>query len=217
MLTCSKLGTSLILPEEHGSACSFSHDHNLACLPSEGSYKQITQLNQPVVVEIKDDQNNSWHAVLEAIDDHQIAIKLLDQSQVITTSAFLKSWNGKYIRLWRTPPTYIKELKQGMTHPSVDWLGTQLALLEGERKPPNNEYFGAQLYQKVIAFQHRQGLIADGTVDALTWIRINDLINTPRPQLKRFFLNGVTASSRKANDHLISRNKPYVVCIRCIS
>ena len=50
----------------------------------------------------------------------------------------------------------------------------------GEAQP----YFSAELRNAVMEFQRTEGLLADGVVGPMTWIRLSDRLNLPAPKLR---------------------------------
>ncbi len=93
---------------------------------------------------------------------------------------------GDYVVLWQTPPNYHGSLREGDTHPSVAWLHSNIArLLPDQPLGTPDEFFDTKLHSAVMAFQTGEGLLADGIVGPLTWIRLSDRLNLPAPKLRR--------------------------------
>ena len=83
--------------------------------------------------------------------------------------------------LWQTPPNYRGSLRQGDEHTTVTWLRNKLTRLDPTNPQGNSPFFDDNLVTVVRAFQQQEGLIADGVVGPLTWIRITDHLDFPTP------------------------------------
>ena len=165
--------------------CDFAPSVGLQCLSRKGSWSEIGSLNVPVILELWDAQTSPYYAALLASDGARYQIKVGEQTVVVTPRDLRDSWFGAYVVLWQTPPGYTGSLREGDDHSSVRWLHQHLQELRpqaGLAAP--NEYFGSELRDAVIDFQRDEGLLADGIVGPLTWIRLSDRLNLPAPKLR---------------------------------
>ena len=112
-------------------------------------------------------------------------LQIGDRVEMVSPRDLRDSWFGSYVVLWQTPPGYQGNLRQGDTHSSVAWLHSSIAqLLPDQPLGPPDNFFDTQLHAAVMAFQNSEGLLADGIVGPLTWIRLNDRLNLPAPKLR---------------------------------
>ena len=56
---------------------------------------------------------------------------------------------------------------------------------QGKALGAADDYFDPDLHSAVLAFQSAEGLLADGIVGPLTWIRLSDRLNLPQPKLRQ--------------------------------
>jgi len=164
--------------------CNFAPSVGLQCLSRNGGWSEIDSLNSPVLLELWDEQSSPYYAALLKGDGETYTVQVGDQIILTTPKDMRDQWFGKYVLLWQTPPAYNGSLRQGDEHPSVRWLQQQLNELSTDSTPDiPNEFFSADIHRAVIEFQSREGLLADGIVGPLTWIRLSGRLNLPSPKL----------------------------------
>lgn len=165
--------------------CDYAPSVGLQCLSRRGSWSEISSLNVPVILELWDEQASPYYAALLANDGARYQISIGEQTVNATPRDLRDSWFGAYVVLWQTPPGYTGSLREGDDHPSVSWLHQRLQELrpQADLTVPK-EYFGTELRDAVIDFQRDEGLLADGIVGPLTWIRLSDRLNLPAPKLR---------------------------------
>lgn len=165
--------------------CDFAPRVGLQCLSRKGSWSEIDALNAPVVLELWDDASSPYYAALTRGDGTRYEIRIGEGTVYATPRDLRDNWFGAYVVLWQTPPEYNGSLREGDNHPTVQWLQERLldidpSLVLGEPQP----YFSTELRNAVMDFQRNEGLLADGIVGPLTWIRLSDRLNLPAPKLR---------------------------------
>ncbi|XOV84355.1 MAG: AAA family ATPase [bacterium] len=165
--------------------CDFAPQVGLQCLSRNGSWSELTSLNSPVILELWDNQASPYYAALLGFDGELYSIRLGGRDMVVTPRDLRDVWFGKYVLLWQTPPDYSGSLRQGDDHPTVAWLRERLEELDYPAPGESSDsYFDAALADAVRTFQDAEGLLADGIVGPLTWIRLSDRLNLPAPTLR---------------------------------
>ncbi len=154
-------------------ACTIASDSDLQCLSLLGSLRDVSHLNRPVIVDLTNVHAES-HYVITGISDEGISLVAADGTFLVERSDFLSIWNGLFTLLWRIPPAYTKASTLGDRDTTVDWLVSQIDLID-KVKPTydTGNPFDLALEHKVKKFQISVGLIPDGIVGARTWIHIN--------------------------------------------
>ena len=93
-------------------------------------------------------------------------------------------WSGRYTLLWRRPPVASKKLQLGDYGPDVEWLGKQLARLDGKAPDSSNkQLFDETMLRRVRQFQIDQGLSPDGMVGPQTLMRLIAVSDATVPKL----------------------------------
>ena len=165
--------------------CDFAPQVGLQCLSRNGSWSEVTSLNRPVIIELWDTQEAPYYAALLGYDGELYRLRVGEQDISVTPRDLRDAWFGTYVLIWQTPPGYSGSLRQGDDHPTVAWLRERLVELDyPATTTAANTYFDDTLVAAVTAFQNAEGLLADGVVGPLTWIRLGDRLNLPAPTLR---------------------------------
>lgn len=171
--------------DENVPACSQAQSHGLQCLKGSGSFLHLQGLNRPAVLLMSDDQGKQYHITLNSIKKDTAVITLGSETLEVPLMDITSRWLGDYTLLWRVPPGYQDVLRRGSQNPSVKWLETQLAVIQG-REPAagDNLILDDKLVSHVREFQTAEGLVPDGIAGVLTIIHINTAIDNNVPRLK---------------------------------
>ncbi len=166
--------------------CDFAPSVGLQCLSRRGGWSEVNALNTPVIMELWDnEQAGPFYGALLCFDGAYYELRIGDRTERITPRDLRDSWFGSYVMLWQTPPDYHGSLREGDNHPSVRWLHERLQeLVPDANLGPASSSFGPDLRDAVVEFQMTEGLLADGIVGPLTWIRLSDRLNLPAPKLR---------------------------------
>ncbi len=165
--------------------CDFAPQVGLQCLSRKGSWSELASLNTPVVLELWDEESSPYYAALIRGDGSRYEIAIGESTVFATPRDLRDIWFGAYVMLWQTPPKYAGSLREGDNHPTVRWLHQRLMEIQPEFDLGDAQtYFSAELRDAVMAFQRQEGLLADGVVGPLTWIRLSDRLNLPAPKLR---------------------------------
>ncbi len=165
--------------------CDFAPSAGLQCLTRKGGWRDIEQTNLPVVLELWDTRPNPFYAAVTGLDDGLVTLSVGEQEQTVTQRALRESWAGSYVVLWQTPPGYRGSIRRGDLNDSVGWLRRQLAdLTRVDISSSRPDLFDQDLHEAVVEFQRQEGLVTDGVVGPVTWIRLAERLGLPAPGLK---------------------------------
>ena len=167
--------------------CNFAPQVGLQCLRRNGGWSEVRQLNTPAVLELWDDSGEATPFYGALLSEYQGDFELgIGNDRIRVNPRDLRDkWFGTYVVLWQTPPRYNGSIRQGDRGPTVAWLRETLTRLNPNTNLGNNDYFDATLSSAVLDFQRNEGLVADGVVGPLTWIRLSDRLELPTPKLSR--------------------------------
>jgi general secretion pathway protein A len=92
-------------------------------------------------------------------------------------------WDGVFSVVWRPLPGVARVLSPGMQGPGVAWL--RRALNEGDvvSRARGPAVYDEALAAKVVAFQRREGLEADGIAGIETLVRVSTRLDPRAPRL----------------------------------
>jgi general secretion pathway protein A len=158
----------------------------LACLSGRGTWRVLTRLDVPAVIELVDPAGVKRHAVVTAIDGERVTLEIGREPHVVTLAEVERFWDGAFTVLWRRPAVSPIPLELWMRGRSVVWLREQLGKIDGHAAPARaSEVYDADLRRRVMDFQRGQSLIADGLVGEETLLRIAAMADSRMPSLAR--------------------------------
>ncbi|MFT7651281.1 MAG: general secretion pathway protein A [Candidatus Azotimanducaceae bacterium] len=166
--------------------CDFAPQVGLQCLRRNGGWGEVSKLNMPVVLELWDDAATPYYGAIIDSNEGRFKLQVGEQSLWVAPRDLRDAWFGSYVLLWQTPPSYQGSVREGDEHASVLWVRSTLANWSGAQdSDASSTFFDTQLQEKVLAFQHDEGLLGDGVVGPLTWINLNRYVDNNGPKLSR--------------------------------
>ena len=166
--------------------CRQAEAIGLRCLAARGGLDELRQLNLPAVLLMQDNHGQKFNATLTRLDEQSATFAVGGETRAVTLGVLAEQWSGHYTLLWRMPPVANRKLRPGDHGPDVEWLGKQLAQLQGRAaETANNQMFDEAMMRQVKQFQLVQGLIPDGTVGLQTMMRLSGVADMKAPKLLR--------------------------------
>ena len=157
------------------TACTRALKAGMRCIFGKGDLDILVKYNRPAVLELRNHNGEAVYAVLKSIDNNNANLLLVNHELNVPVDELESSWSGSYIVLWKPPFPENESLAKGYVGPDVLWLRHQLDSIEGKDKAEyssSNLQFDDQLVKRVISFQSKQGLQADGIVGRETFIEL---------------------------------------------
>lgn len=169
---------------KNGDECSQAEALGLRCLSARGGLDELRRLNLPAVLLMQDKQGQKFNATLTKLDERSATFAAGDETRAVGLDAFAEQWSGHYTLLWRMPPVTKKKLRPGDRGPDVEWLGKQLAQLDGKAtETTKDQVFDAAMMLQVKQFQLAHGLIPDGSVGPQTMMHLSGAADKTAPKL----------------------------------
>jgi general secretion pathway protein A len=178
-------GSDVVLAE-NADPCQVAEVSGLQCLSKLGSLRDVAHLNRPVVLNLSTTSTSQWF-VVTGIGIDSVTVTTGGVDYILDATEMLDLWSGFYTLLWRSPPAYRQAVKRGDSGVPVDWLLTQLAVLDGTTMPSviDNNIYDEAIESRIKRFQISVGLVPDGVVGAQTWIHLNSVEATNIPTLRK--------------------------------
>lgn len=171
-------------PKDNGIACKYAHTMGLMCSRSQGTIKELRELNRPAVLKLVDDKGIEFLVTLSGLDGDVATVILNKDSKKVAIKDLKVLWSGDYTLFWREPPGYRGPIKIGSTGPDVEWLAIQISRAKGEVYSGENKgEYTAPLSEQVRYFQLSKDLRPDGVVDMVTLIHLNSVLSNNVPFL----------------------------------
>jgi len=159
------------------TACDLAAASGLRCLFSRGNWMTLLNFNRPAVLELIDDSQQRHHVVLAGLNEKDVIIDLGDQRITLARADVEHLWFGDFIILWKPPLPISHFLGQGSIGPDVLWLREQLDRIDGRsdgtKEDISSPLFDEILERRVMDFQRRHSINADGKVGEETLIQLN--------------------------------------------
>jgi general secretion pathway protein A len=160
-----------------GEACTVAQHQRLRCFRSRAGLALVRRLDRPVVLAL-DDGGKPGYATLRALSADSATLTAGGTRQVVPLEALAQVWKGEFLTLWSVPAGYTGAAE---TDPPAEWLAARLAKVDGG--PAVGAIAGEPLKTRIIAFQQKQGLTADGVAGPVTMMRLNRATGVEEPRL----------------------------------
>jgi len=154
--------------------CVYARQYGLLCLVEQGNWNTLRQFNRPAVLNLTVADGRRMPVFLRHLDGSQVELVMGDSLYRTTIEQVSPFWYGDYALLLQATPGGRLYLKMGDRGPDVSWIRHQLEIAEGVQIPAADaDLFDFQLQKRLLEFQRRHGLIADGIVGKNTLIQLN--------------------------------------------
>lgn len=156
------------------TACQRALKAGLQCIYDTGTWNNLRQLNRPAVIELLGPAGEKYQVLVTALKDNSVQMEIDGMRREFPRAEVERYWYGKYLTLWKPPPTGDLTMRIGMQGPAVMWLRRALARVDGDTTSDvTNPTFDAALQSKIKEFQRRHHLEPDGIVGRNTLIQLD--------------------------------------------
>ncbi|KJG24070.1 general secretion pathway protein GspA [Photobacterium iliopiscarium] len=165
------------------ATCATSSRIALTCFSGSTTLTRLGLINRPVIVTLKDGQQQPFYAVVYAITSNRIEL-LLDKQRISVTPAWFEArWSGHFSLLWRPPLGDKTTIRFGQSGARVAWLNQQLNTFLGDNGSQIS-YFDQTILDKLRRFQRAQDITADGIAGPMTLMILDSALSLPGPTLQ---------------------------------
>ena len=165
-----------------GDACQLGMKLNLRCHQGKGGLYELRLLDRPAMLTLRDGARVSY-AVLSAMDDTSVTLRLNGKSQTLGVAALAARFDGAFTTFWQMPRVYRDQVARGEQGPDVDWIAARLAQLNRVAAPSPGQALDTATFEQLRRFQMQQNLKADGVAGPRTYMRLNQLSGVAEPRL----------------------------------
>jgi general secretion pathway protein A len=164
-------------PIRDGNYCEFSATYGLECSEYQGNWQQLREFNRPAILKFSAGLQGEFWGTLKALKGQNALMVFGDKESQISLEKLSTLWTGKYILLWQSPQGFDGDIKIGDKGEAVSWLSqslidiNQLTLTDEEVTP--TAIFDVNLKEKLINYQTKRNINADGIVGMQTILKIN--------------------------------------------
>ncbi len=162
-------------------ACERAASRGLTCLLRTGTWNDIRSLNRPAILELVMGNGAQHHLVITGFSgDDKVSISILEKSYQFSIQELNQLWLGQFLLLWQPPAMPIPVMKRGLVNDAVIWIRKHLNHHEGRYSELSNlsARFDYTLKNRVVDFQTKHNLEADGIVGEQTMLILQSFSNT---------------------------------------
>jgi general secretion pathway protein A len=163
--------------------CRAAGRAGLECYDGRGTWTVVRRLGLPVVVKLKTPDGRRHYAAVTALDGDTVTLEVGDRADAVSLPAVDRLWDGAFSMIWRPLPGVARILGPGMQGPGVAWLRRALSDGDGASSERGPAVYDEALATRVVAFQKREGLEADGVAGIETLVRLSTRLDTRAPLL----------------------------------
>ena len=179
-----------------GNPCRTAQQQNLYCFNSGKGLAEIREIDRPGILTLRDDQDRPYYALLLGLAGKQAVLRIDGVTETVSLDALARRWRGDFTTFWRGPKGYAKDLTKGDRGSVVDWVATQLALIDRTAAPVPDQPYNDALIARVRQFQLARGLRPDGMAGPQTLMRLSSVAGVSEPRLQTDAL-ALDSTSRK--------------------
>ena len=165
-----------------GDACQLAVRQNLRCHQGRGGLYELRQMDRPAILTLRDGASVGY-AVLTAMDDSSVTLRLNGKTQTIGVAALATRFDGAFTTYWQMPRFFRDQVARGEQGQDVDWIAVRLAQINGVAAPAAGQPLDASTFEQLRLFQAQQNLKADGVAGPRTYMRLNQLSGVAEPRL----------------------------------
>lgn len=159
------------------TGCDRAAAAGLNCLYERGNWRKLRELNRPAIIELLEPGGKRHHLVLSSLNQSSGSLVLPEGEIRFPLAQIEEFWFGDFLMLWEKPPVQTRIIQPGDRGDAVRWLVRTLNTIDGlVDPPPPSDLYDQDLAARVMAFQRRHRLSADGVVGEQTMIRLNSAL-----------------------------------------
>ena len=170
-----------VAPDE--DPCRAAVRAGLECYDGRGTWTVVRRLGVPVAIKLITADGTRHYAAVTALEGDTATLYIGERAEPLPVATVERLWDGVFSTIWRPLPGVARVLGPGMQGPGVAWLRRALSEGDTDRRERGPAVYDDALAARVIAFQRREGLEADGMAGIETLVRVSTRLDTRAPRL----------------------------------
>ncbi|WP_420465267.1 AAA family ATPase [Panacagrimonas sp.] len=167
-----RLWDSGIRVPRNANVCRSLRAQGLECYRTNGSLKDLRQMDRPAILTLTDDDGDKRHLLIAQLTEDRARFDTADGLVDVALDDLRLAWTGEMFLLWRRETRQV-QLAPGQRGPDIVWLRERLGEMMGKPVSRSDRY-DASLKEEVRLFQEARDLIADGVVGIRSRIALSD-------------------------------------------
>jgi general secretion pathway protein A len=172
---------------KNGLGCERGRPEGLHCLFKAGTWAKLRRFNVPAIIELSSPNGERRYATVVSLDEASATVDFAGRRYTFALHEIDRYWDGPFILLWKSPPVSSLPIMPGSRGKDVEWLRQRLSEVDGSPvSEKNRDVFDEELRARVLTFQRRRSLPADGIVGEETLSHLSTALRDPSiPRLSR--------------------------------
>jgi len=164
-------------PLRDGDYCDFSATYGLKCNQYQGQWQQLREFNRPAILKFSAGLQGEFWGTLKSIKGQSALMVFGEKESLVGLEKLSTLWTGKFVLLWQSPQGFNGDIKMGDQGEVVSWLSKSLIdinkLTSSGVEIVASTSFDAELKSRLIDYQVKRNIDADGIAGMQTILKIN--------------------------------------------
>ena len=165
---------------ESGQLCRQVRDEGLACFKNAGSWEKLRGFDLPTLLRLQTDEARTVQVLLVGLLGQDATLHLGDRQQKFRLHEVDRFWTGQFLVLWKPPMENVTVIRPKKSGEKTQWLRTAFAQVDGTSFEEYERTPLKKLTNRIIDFQRRRGLLADGIAGPETLIHLTAMYDDPK-------------------------------------
>ena len=165
---------------ESGRFCRQVRDEGLACFKNAGSWEKLRGFDLPTLLRLQTNEGRTVQVLLVGLLGQDATLHLGDRQQEFRLHEVDRYWTGQFLVLWKPPLEGVTVIRPRQSGEKTQWLRTAFAQVDGATFEEYDSTPLKKLTNRIIDFQRRRGLQADGIVGPETLIHLTAMHHDPK-------------------------------------
>lgn len=167
-----------------GEPCQLAARQRLQCFRGSGSLASLRQLDRPVILTLRSENDEAVYAVMTGLGPHGAVLQTASTRRSVSLLTLARMWRGEFATLWRVPEGYRASAGEDGGNAASQWVAARLTTLQGSPQAPDSQDTEVPLRSRISAFQMAQGLKPDGLAGPMTYMQLNRVSGVDEPKLQ---------------------------------
>jgi len=168
-----------------GEPCQIAARQRLQCFRGSGSLASLRQLDRPVILTLRSDNEEPLYALMTGLGPHTAVLQTAAARRSVSLLTLAQMWRGEFATLWRAPSGYRASAGEDGGSAASQWVAARLTTLQGSPpQAPDAPDTEVPLKSRISAFQMSQGLKPDGLAGPMTYMQLNRVSGVDEPKLQ---------------------------------
>ena len=167
-----------------GEPCELAPRQRLQCFRGSGSLASLRQLDRPVILILRGDNDEPLYAVMSGLGPHSAILETATARRSVSLLTLAQMWRGEFATLWRSPAGYRASAGENGGSTASQWVAARLTALPGAPRASDARDTEVPLKSRISAFQMAQGLKPDGLAGPMTYMQLNRVSGIDEPKLQ---------------------------------